>query len=164
MPGDSPGERPPSGDGGQTVGRGAHGQFAPGNKEGKGRILGSRSKATAMLDAIMHKNVPAIAKKLVQAAKNGEHWAVTLSLKDQMPGRAGTPFELPPIASAADLPAASQSVLDQMAAGALTAAEGAAVLAGLESHGRIATLAGHEARLKAIEEMLAANAKTNEGK
>jgi hypothetical protein len=156
MPGD-----PPSGDPPLSSGRKADGTFAPGNKAGKGygRPLGARGKATAMLDAIMHKNVPDIAKKLVEAAKNGEHWAVTLALKDQMPGRAGTPFELPPIDSAADLPAAAKSVLEQMASGRLTPTEGAAVLAGLESHGRIATLAGHEERLAAVEALLAANAK-----
>jgi hypothetical protein len=124
MPGKSRGKQSPV-----DNGRNLDGTFASGHKGLGGRPLGSRSKATAMLDAIMHKNIPAIADKLVTAAKRGEHWAVNLALKDQMPGRAGTPFKLPPIQSAADLPAASKSVLEQMASGALTPTEGAAVLA-----------------------------------
>ena len=105
--------------------------------------------------------MPDITEKLVAAAKNGEHWAVTLALKDQMPGRAGTPFELPPIESAADLPAASKSVLEQMAAGVLTASEGAAIMQALEAHGRVATLSGHEERLAVFEALLGANGKAN---
>jgi hypothetical protein len=107
-----------------------------------------------MLDAILHKNMPAIAKKLVTAAKSGEHWAVTLALKNQLPNRAGTPFDLPEIKDASDLPAASRAVLTQMAEGLLTSAEAASAMQALEGYGRIATLSGHEERLAALEARL----------
>jgi hypothetical protein len=144
------------------AGRNQDGTFAKGRSGNlKGKPVGVRSRATLMVDAILFKNMKDITEKLVTAAKAGEHWAVTLALKDQLPGRSGTPFELPKLESAADLPAASKSILEQMAAGALTATEGAQILAALESHGRVATLAGHEERLAAVEALLAENSKRN---
>jgi hypothetical protein len=113
-----------------------------------------------MLDAVLFKNMKGAAEKLVQAARGGEHWAIALMLKNQMPLRT-TAFELPPIDNAADLPLASKAILEAMAAGELSATEGAAILAGLESHGRISTLAGHEDRLAAVEALLGANGKSN---
>src|SRR6516225_6966201 len=94
---------PPSGQTPVNTGRNPDGTFAPGSRHNpKGKSLGARSKATKLLDAILYKNIPGIANRLVTAAKGGEHWAVTLALKDQLPKRA-TPFDLMPIDSAAEV-------------------------------------------------------------
>jgi hypothetical protein len=158
MPGEPPsGDTPP-----ENTGRKPDGTFAPGNRANpRGKPKGARSRATAMLDAIMAKNVPDIAKKLIEAAKNGQPWAVQLALKDQMPGRI-TPFELPKIDTVADVPNATKAVLEEIAAGRLTAAEGTQIIGALETHSKILMTDEYEERFARIEEQIAAAAKAKQ--
>jgi hypothetical protein len=119
MPDEPPsGEQPPI-----DTGRKKDGTFAPGHKSTGGRPLGARSKATAMLDAVLFKNMKAATDVLVREALAGQHWALTLMLRDQMPRRVVS-FALPKLASAADAPAAIREVLERVAEGGLTVEDG----------------------------------------
>jgi hypothetical protein len=120
----------------------------------KGRAKGSRNKANAAIDKIVFANSKDVAKRLAAEALAGQSWAITLMLKNRMPERT-TQFDLPPTDSAADLPAATQSVLDQMSSGAIPVADGQQIISAIESHGRVLTLQGHEERLAALERQLA---------
>jgi hypothetical protein len=121
-----------------------------------GRPVGARSKATKILDGIVYKNLPNATQKLADAANNGEHWALQLMLKPLLPQRAATPFELPKLESAADAPAAIKTVLEEIANGAMPAAEGAQIIASIEAYARSAVYDAHEQRLKALEDSLSA--------
>jgi hypothetical protein len=122
-----------------------------------GRPLGARSKATLALENLLQKNMGPIGDVLVREAKSGAAWAVRVVIATQLPParERPTPFVLPPIASPADLPAATKAILEAMAAGELTIGEGSGIIAALEGHGRMSVFVGHEERLAKLEELLA---------
>jgi hypothetical protein len=66
----------PSNDGRKTDGR-----FAPGNKASHGKAKGTRHKATSIAEKLFASDIADIAKKVVQAAKNGESWACRLVIE-----------------------------------------------------------------------------------
>jgi hypothetical protein len=136
MPGEPPsGDAPPFNNGRETDGSG---RFARGNKASSGRPLGARDKATRMLDKLMADklmadNTKAIAEKPVAAAKNGEHWAVTLALKDMLPRRPRLidgATGLPAMATVEEAAQRIAAINARMEAGALGVDEAQALIAG----------------------------------
>ena len=62
-------------------GRKTDGRFAPGNKASPGKAKGTRHKATAIAEKLFAADIAAVAKKVVEAAKNGESWACRLIIE-----------------------------------------------------------------------------------
>jgi hypothetical protein len=109
-----------------------------------------------MLEAIIQKRVKEVGDVLVREALSGTAWAVRVVIASQLPParERPTPFKLSKLDSASDLPKATKAILEAMAKGDLTIGEGSGIIAALEGHGRMSVFAGHEDRLKRLEEML----------
>ena len=118
-----------------------------------GRPKGARHAALVALDAIGEAAAGEVMQAVVDAAKAGDVRAAEIVLRRLWPERKGRPLivELPPIAGAADLPAAVGAVVQSVAAGDLTAEEGQAIAAMLEGQRRAIETADLAARIEALE-------------
>jgi hypothetical protein len=83
-------------------GRQTGGRFAAGNKASRGRPKGARDRASAIAEKLFAADITGIAKKVVEAAKNGESWACKLIIERLIgPAReAPTPLYIGPVAYA----------------------------------------------------------------
>jgi hypothetical protein len=140
-----------------ATGRAQAGRFAPGNPGGPGRPKGARHAALAALDMIGNAAAEAVLRTVVGAAKGGDLRAAEILLRRLWPERKGRPieFELPAMASAADLVHALAAVAGAMGRGELTAEEAQAVASVLEAQRRAIETAGLEQRVAALEECAA---------
>jgi hypothetical protein len=156
---------PPSGEPPPDSGRNVDGTFKAGHKKTGGRKLGTRSKATLMLEALLAKNMKKIGDVLIREAKAGQHWAVKFAIASQLPParERPIPFDKLKLDTAADVPSAIRQVLDMMADGTLTIGEGTQIIASLEGYARSTVFDGHEARLQALEAMLGTKQDADEG-
>ena len=134
--------------------------FPPGQSGNPaGMKPGTLHRLTREARRIAGKDGPTIIEKVAADAQAGDRAAQTLFLRFLLP-RAQIinglePFNLPKLDSASDVPAAIRSVIDAMAAGSLTPADATSIVAGLEAYGRSSVFDGHEARLQALEALLA---------
>jgi hypothetical protein len=138
-------------------GRKSDGTFAPGNKGNpKGRPQGSRNQVTLALEQMMADDGAAVVQAVLDAAKAGDMTAARIIVDRLAPARKDRPvtMDLPKIASAADIPAATQAILEATAAGELTPSEGAALVNIAENHRKAVELAEIDARLARIEAQL----------
>jgi hypothetical protein len=127
--------------------------FTKGNKLGPGRPPGSRNKVTLALEQMMADDGAAVVQAVLAAAKGGDMTAARIIVDRLAPARKDRPvtIELPKIESAADIPAATQAILEATAAGELTPSEGAALVNIAESHRKAVELSELEGRIRAIE-------------
>jgi hypothetical protein len=129
-------EQPP-GDGPINVGRNKDGTFAPGHKFSPGKPKGARCKATLAAERLLSgdKDTKAICAKIISEAKAGAPWACTAWLRLVCPAPRGRPveFDMPPIHSASDIPAALLALMAQVAAGQITPTEGMEVASVLDA-------------------------------
>jgi hypothetical protein len=128
-------------------------RFQPGNPGGPGRPVGSRNRASIVLDQIASDAGEAILKKMVEAAKDGDLRAGEMVLSRVWPVRKGSPVvvPLPPIKTAADVVDALGALADAVTAGELTPEEGQAVAGVLEAKRRGIETTDLEARITALE-------------
>src|SRR5688500_3046957 len=106
-----PGGNEPPKNSGKTAG----GRFAPGNQFGKkGRPQGSRHSTTILLEQMMADDGAAVVQAVLDAAKAGDMTAARIIVDRLAPARKDRPVtvDLPKIASAADIPAATQAILE----------------------------------------------------
>jgi len=129
--------------------------FEKGNPGGPGRPAGSRNRATLLLDRLAETDGRDILTKTIEAAKGGDLRAADIVLSRVWPVRRGgrpVTFELPPIATAADLVKAVGSVATAVAGGELTPEEGNAVAAILEVKRKAIETTDLETRITALEQ------------
>ena len=127
--------------------------FQPGNPGGPGRPEGSRNKASVLLDQIAEQEGQDILRKVLEAAKNGDARSAEIILARIWPVRKGRPvsLSLPAIETAADIVKALGVVAGAVGAGEITADEGAAVAAVLETKRRAVETSELEARISVLE-------------
>jgi hypothetical protein len=128
--------------------------FASGNRFGRGRPRGSRNKSTVALQELLAEHGEALMKKSIVLALQGDRIALRLCLERLVPPSKQSPvqFDLPPIATAADLGRAQQAVLKALSRGQLTPAEATAIGALLENRRRMIESVDLEARLEVLEQ------------
>lgn len=133
-----------------TGGRNPDGTFAPGNP---GRPQGSRHRATQATLALLDGEAEALTRKAVEMALEGDSAALRLCLERIAPPRKDAPveFALPAMASAQDAATAAASILAAVANGELTPAEGAHVMALVETYRRTLETTELESRVAALE-------------
>ncbi len=128
--------------------------FAPG-KSGNpaGKPPGTRSRATALAERLMAGDAEAVVRAVLTAATLGDMVAARLVLDRIAPAPRGryTRFPVPQIATAEDVAAAAQAVLQAAGDGVLTLDEAAAVSALIESRRRTLETADLADRIAAIE-------------
>lgn len=130
--------------------RNPDGTFAPGSP---GKPPGSRHRATQAVQALLEGEAEALTRKAVERALEGDTAALRLCLERIAPARKHTPvtFPLPAMTSAADAAAAAGAILGAVAAGDLTPAEGAHVMALVETYRRTLETTEMEGRIAALE-------------
>jgi hypothetical protein len=139
----------------KTTGRNQAGRWQPGaSGNAAGRPRGARHEALLALDAIGAEAGKDIMAAVVDAAKRGDVTAAGILLKRLWPERRGRPvlLHLPPMTSAADLPAAIGTIAAAVAGATLTPDEGQAIAAVIELQRRAFETADHETRIVALEQ------------
>lgn len=128
-----------------------------GNPAGKPK--GARNHVLMALDKLGGEAAQAVLEKAVESAKGGDARAAELILSRVWPARKGRPvaLTLPPVLTAADLPAALAAVVEALAAGDVTTEEAAAVAAVLDLQRKAIETADLERRLAALEAVNAQN-------
>ena len=119
----------------------------------KGRPKGSRSRAALSLEAILEGEAEAITRKAIELAKSGDTVALRMCLDRLCPPRKDRPvtFALPEITTTADLPKATNALLQAVAAGALTPSEASDIGRAVDAHVRAIEAADLNARLARLE-------------
>jgi uncharacterized membrane protein YebE (DUF533 family) len=131
-------------------------RFKPG-KSGNpaGKPKGARHRATQLIEQLFmdEADVEAIARKVVEAAKAGEQWAVTAILLRIAPPRRSAPvkLDLPKLETAADITAALAVVVAAVADGSIDPDEGRVVADILEIKRKAIETMGLEARIEKLE-------------
>ena len=129
--------------------------FEPGQSGNpKGRPKGSRNAVTIMAEALLDGDAPAIMRKLVDKALDGDSAALRLCLERLLPPKRQryVTFELEEeIKSPADAVRTSATVLLACANGEMSSEEATQILALIESHVRILNAVEVDARLAALE-------------
>lgn len=118
-----------------------------------GRPKGARHTALLALDAIGEAGAMDVMAAVVTAAKGGDMRAAEILLRRVWPERKGrpAPLAIPPITTIRDSAAAMGAVVQAVANGELSAEEGAAVAAVIESHRKAIEAGELEARVAALE-------------
>jgi len=131
------------------------GRFQPGHPGGPGRPLGSRNRATVLLDELAEgeEGAKAILQAVVDKAKAGDMRAAEIVLQRIWPVRKGrsVALTLPAIKTAVDVVAAIGAVADAVARGDLTPDEGNAVASILEAKRKAIETVQLESRVAALE-------------
>ncbi len=126
------------------------GRFGPGNP---GKPRGARHAVTRAVETLMDGQAEALTQVAIQAALAGDMVALRICMDRISPARKEpvVSFDLPAIASAADIPAAQTAILQAVAAGELTPGEGSALVGMVGGIRQAFELADVEARLSALE-------------
>jgi len=118
-----------------------------------GRPKGSLNKATLASQALLDGEAEALTRKVVELAKEGHPVALRLCLERLLPPRKDRPvnFTLPRIEGAEDLVKALRAILEAVAQGEITPAEGQTLTAMLDGYRKGLETADLEARVTALE-------------
>lgn len=131
-------------------GRNADGRFAAGNP---GRPKNCRNIATRVLEELLDGESEAISRKCIELAKAGDMTAIRLLMDRTIAPRKDrpTPFDMPEIKSAEDTAGAICSVLNEVAAGSMTASEGDAIVKIIGAYASNLEIGNIQKRLEALE-------------
>jgi hypothetical protein len=118
-----------------------------------GRPLGSRNRATLLMESLMADDAEAIGRKAIEMAKGGDLAAIRLCLDRLAPTRKGkpVPFELPPLEKPADSVAAAAKIAAGVASGELTPSEAAELAKVVEVYVRAIETKVFDERLAKVE-------------
>ena len=102
--------------------------FQPGNKYGRGRPRGSRNKVARVCQDTLDSYAEALTKKCLYLALQGNPTAMRLCMERLTPARRQRTlqFKMPLVKTIADVATAAESVVNGVARGQLTPAEGQA--------------------------------------
>jgi hypothetical protein len=128
--------------------------FQPGNQYGRGRPRGSRNKAASLSQETLNTYAEPLTKKCIALALQGNLTAMRLCMERLTPARRQRmlQFKMPPVKTIADVAAASASVVNGVAHGQLTPAEGQAFSAMLEGRRRVIETEELDLRVHALED------------
>jgi hypothetical protein len=127
--------------------------FQAGNTFGRGRPQGSRNKATIDLQEMLDGHGEAITRKCALMAMKGDATGMRLCMERLLPPRKEQPvkFKLSAVTTAAEVAAAVSTILQAVAGGQLTPAEGQMIANIVEGRRRVIETEELEARLQALE-------------
>lgn len=131
-------------------GRNTDGTFGPGNP---GKPRGARHRATQAALVLLEGEAEALTRKAVETALAGDTAALRLCLERITPLRRDAPvaFDLPRMETARDAATAAGAVLEAVAEGELTPAEGAHIMGLVETYRRTLETTELETRVMALE-------------
>jgi hypothetical protein len=119
-----------------------------------GRPRGSRNKTTLVCEALLEGEAEAIVKKAVALAKKGDVGMIRVLLGFILPAKRDRhlTITLPPIETAQDALMVSRAIVEGVASGELSPAEGADMSKALETHIKLFEVVDLEQRLEALEQ------------
>ena len=119
----------------------------------KGRKIGSRPRALALLDEIGQGAAADVVRSVVERAKNGDAQMASLLLARCWPPRRGRPirFEMPRLITPGDVVAAIAAITEQVSSGQLSPEEGEAICGMIEGFRQALETQALEARIAALE-------------
>ena len=122
----------------------------------RGKPKGCRHRATRIAQAFLDGQAVALAQKAVELALKGDVAALRVCLERLVPPRKDTPVSitLPVVQTTADLPMATQAILQAVADGQLTPSEAQAISGIIVDHGKNLELGDLAVRLDALEKRL----------
>ena len=129
--------------------------FVPGDaRRCNGRKPGTRNRVTMLAERLMQDDAEAVIQAVITAAKAGDMVAARMVLDRlaAMPRDRVVAFDVPPIHTAEDVAQAVAAVLQSVADGTLTPAEGATVAGILETRRKAIETAELAARIEALEQ------------
>lgn len=134
-------------------GRNADGRFAAGNP---GKAKGTRHRATQAVQTLLEGEAESLTRKAVEMALAGDVTALRLCLDRIAPARRESPiaFSMPRLAGVSDIVPAAAAIIAGVAKGELSPAEGAHVMALVESFRRVMESAEIGLRIEKLEEKL----------
>ena len=119
----------------------------------KGRPRGSRNRVTIVALAAMEEGADAIARKVVDMAKEGDMSAARLVIERLVPSAKERPIflTLPETSTASGIAAAQQAILQAVAAGDLLPGEGTTLAGIVEARRKAVETLELEQRISALE-------------
>jgi hypothetical protein len=127
--------------------------FEPGNTCGRGRPRGSRNKTTLMAQELLDSYAEPLVKKCLQKALQGDPKAMQLCMDRVLPARRDMPVRIGKLSTrtAADVSQASDTVIQKVAAGRISPAQGQAFAELIEGRRRTIETQEFDERLRAME-------------
>jgi hypothetical protein len=110
--------------------------FQPGNQFGRGRPKGSRNKKNLVLQELIDEHRPALARKALVLALQGDRVLLRMLLAADLPQTMDEPVNIGrlPVSTAEDLMNAHTRVINKVTAGEITPAQGEQLSGLLEKH------------------------------
>ena len=145
------------------VNRTPGGRFVPGQSGNpSGKPPGCRNHASGIAEALLDDDVEALTRTAVARALDGNAAALRLCFDRLIAPRRARPvqLDLPPMATPADVAAAMAAVTVAVAGGVITPGEGAEVAKVVDTYVRAIEASDFDRRLKALEAVYAADART----
>lgn len=130
-------------------------KFKPGQSGNPaGKAKGTRHKVTLAIEALLEGEAEALTRKAIELGLAGDMTALRLCMDRLASVRRDRPvtLDLPRIETAADLPSATQAILEAVAAGELTPCEAAELGRLVDAHARAIEVTDLHRRLEALEE------------
>jgi hypothetical protein len=120
-----------------------------------GRAKGTRTHYSMLAEKLMGGDIEDITRSVIDAAKGGDMTAARIVLDRITPVRRDRPvmFELPTIEATADLPKATNALLQAVASGELTPSEASDIGKAVDAHVRAIELTDVQARLSKLENL-----------
>ncbi len=132
--------------------------FRHGNTASRGRPPGSRNLATIAAQRLFEENAEPLARKCIELADEGDSMAMRLAMERILPPCKATlvHFEMPSVRSLADLPKAADAILQAVAQGQVSPADGESLTSMLDFLRRNLETVEIDQRLRALTEERAA--------
>ena len=135
--------------------RKSNGKFAAGNRANpKGRPKGSLNKTTILAQELIDNEGALIVRKALDLAKDGDGTALRIVMDRLIPPRRDRHLSiaLPEIKNATDAASAMAAVINEVAAGNITAGEAEGLTKLIGDYSKILEIGQFEERLKRLEE------------
>ena len=128
--------------------------FEPGNKFGRGRPPGSRNKKTLVIQEILDEYSPAIIRKTLTMALQGDVPLLKMLTQNRLPRQGDSPVRIGrlPTGTIKELIEAQELVMKKLSSGSITPSQAAQIDALLDSRRRLLETQELAERISALEQ------------
>jgi hypothetical protein len=129
--------------------------FEPGNKFGRGRPRGSRNKKAIALQQLLDEYLPALMRKTIAMALQGDVSLLRMLLDRKLPKAHGSPLKIGrlPSATIEEVAHSHQTVINEVTSGNLTPVEALQIDSLLETSRKVIATVDVVKRLDALEQL-----------
>ena len=119
-----------------------------------GRPQGARHAVTVLAEKLMHDDTEEVVKAVISAAKGGDMPAARLILERIAPARKDRPisFDMPEIGAVADLPKATNAIIEAVSRGEITPSEASELGKLVDAHVKAIEVTELNDRIARLEE------------